>query len=391
MKEIILLKEGEIALKGLNRHTFEDSFIRNLRHRLGSLGKFEYSRSQSMIYCCPLSDDIDMDEAMERASKVFGAAAVCRAGVCEKDFEEICRFAAEYCGEELSEAKSFKVVAKRSDKNFPLSSPQICMELGGRLIEKFPQLTVDVKTPDITVNVEIRDKNAYVHTGNRPGAGGIPVGMSGKAMLLLSGGIDSPVAGYMIAKRGVDISAIHYVSPPYTSDRARMKVERLCERLTPWCGDIPFYCVPFTEIQEALRDHCPEELFTILMRRIMLEIAQRICSDKNISALVTGESLGQVASQTMGAVVCTDDVCRMPVFRPVIGMDKSEIVEIARKIDTFDISIEPYEDCCTVFTPKHPKTNPSLEQVRAAQASFEFEPLIQKAVEGTEKRIFKHD
>ncbi|MCM1577642.1 MAG: tRNA 4-thiouridine(8) synthase ThiI [Ruminococcus sp.] len=391
MKEIILLKEGEIALKGLNRRRFEDMFIRNLRHRLNGLGDFEYSRSQSMVYCQPLNDETDMNEAVDRASKVFGAAAVCRAGVCEKDFEEICRFAAEYCGEELTEARTFKVTAKRSDKSFPLSSPEICAELGGRLTDKFPNLSVDVKNPDVTVNVEVRDKNAYIHTGNRPAAGGIPVGMSGKAMLLLSGGIDSPVAGYMLAKRGVDISAIHYVSPPYTSDRARMKVERLCERLTPWCGDIPFYCVPFTEIQEALRDNCPEELFTILMRRIMLEIAQRISAENSITALVTGESLGQVASQTMGAVVCTDDVCRMPVFRPVIGMDKAEIVEIARKIDTFDISIEPYEDCCTVFTPKHPKTNPSLEQVRAAQNSFDFEPLIQKAVGGTERRIFKHD
>lgn len=388
---MILLKEGEIALKGLNRHTFEDAFIRNLRHRLSSLGNFEYSRSQSMIYCRPLDDGIDMDEAMSRASKVFGAAAVCRAGICGKDFEEICSFAAEYCGGELSEAKTFKVTAKRSDKSFPMNSPAICAELGGRLMEKFPWLSVDVKKPDVTVNVEIRDKGAYIHTGNRPAAGGIPVGTSGKAMLLLSGGIDSPVAGYMTAKRGVDISAIHYVSPPYTSDRARMKVERLCERLTPWCGDVPFYCVPFTEIQEALRDHCPEELFTILMRRIMLEIAQRICRENNIPALVTGESLGQVASQTMGAIVCTDDVCNMPVFRPVIGMDKSEIVDIARKIDTFDISIEPYEDCCTVFTPKHPKTRPSLEQVRQAQSSFDFEPLIAKAVEGTEKTVFKHD
>lgn len=391
MKEIILLKEGEIALKGLNRHTFEDAFIRNLRHRLNALGKFEYSRSQSMIYCTPMEDTIDMDEAMSRASKVFGAAAVCRAGICGKDFEEICSFAAEYCCEELEEAGSFKVTAKRSDKSFPLSSPEICTELGGRLTEKFPHLTVDVKKPDVTVNVEIRDKGAYVHTGNRPAAGGIPVGTSGKAMLLLSGGIDSPVAGYMTAKRGVDISAIHYVSPPYTSDRARMKVERLCQRLTAWCGDIPFYCVPFTEIQEALRDNCPEELFTILMRRIMLEIAQRICRENGIPALVTGESLGQVASQTMGAIVCTDDVCTMPVFRPVIGMDKLEIVEIARKIDTFDISIEPYEDCCTVFTPKHPKTKPSLEQVRAAQSSFDFEPLIAKAVEGTQRNVFRHD
>lgn len=391
MKEIILLKEGEITLKGLNKRTFEDAFVRNLRSRLKPLGKFEYKRSQSMIYCEPLSEDIDMDEAVLRASRVFGAAAICRAMVTEKDFEAIAREVIEYCGDELSAARSFKVEAKRSDKKFPMKSPEICAELGGKILEKFPRLAVDVKRPDVIVNVEIRDTNAYIHTGNRPAAGGIPVGTSGKAMLLLSGGIDSPVAGYMMAKRGIDISAIHYVSPPYTSDRARLKVERLCEKITPWCGDTCFYCVPFTEIQEALRDNCPEELFTILMRRLMMEIAQRICEQHDITALITGESVGQVASQTMGAIVCTDNACRMPVFRPVIGMDKVEITEIARKIDTFDISIEPYEDCCTVFTPKHPKTKPSLEEVIAAQNSFDFEPLIQKAVEETEVKWFRHE
>ena len=391
MKEIILLKEGEIALKGLNKRTFEEAFIKNLRHRLKPLGKFDYTRSQSMIYCEPLEDTIDMDEAVLRASRVFGAAAICRAMITEKDFETICRDALEYCGEELSCARTFKVQAKRSDKRFPMKSPEICAELGGRILEKFPKLDVDVKNPDVTVNVEIRDTNAYIHTGNRPAAGGIPVGTSGRAMLLLSGGIDSPVAGYMMAKRGIDISAIHYVSPPYTSDRARMKVERLCEKITPWCGDTTFYCVPFTEIQEEIKKNCPEpyeELFTIIMRRLMMEIAQRICEKNGITALITGESVGQVASQTMGAIVCTDNACRMPVFRPVIGMDKSEIVEIARKIDTFDISIEPYEDCCTVFTPKHPKTKPILEEVIAAQNSFDFEPLIQKAVEETEVKRF---
>ncbi len=388
MKEIILLKEGEMALKGLNKRTFEETFIKNLRHRLKPLGKFDYSRSQSMIYAAPLDDNIDMDEAVKRASKVFGAAAICRAGITEKDFEIIVRDVLARFGDELSRARTFKVAAKRSDKSFPLKSPEICAELGGRILDRFPHLEVDVKSPDITVNVEIRDTNAYIHSGNRPAAGGIPVGTSGKAMLLLSGGIDSPVAGYMMAKRGIDISAIHYVSPPYTSERARLKVERLCEKLSPWCGDTAFYCVPFTEIQEALRDNCPEELFTILMRRLMMEIAQRICEKKGISALITGESVGQVASQTMGAIVCTDNACRMPVFRPVIGMDKSEITEIARKIDTFDISIEPYEDCCTVFTPKHPKTKPSLEEVIAAQNSFDFEPLIAKAVEQTEEKFF---
>lgn len=389
MKELIIFKEGEIALKGLNKKTFEDAFIRNLKYRLNPLGKFEYTKSQSTIYAIPQSEDIDLDEAVERGSKVFGAAALCRALVTEKDFDIICRDAIAYIEETAMLSRTFKVEAKRSDKKFPMKSPEICMELGGKILEAYPHLTVDVKNPQMVVTVEIRDTAAYVHAGNLPGAGGIPVGTSGSAMLLLSGGIDSPVAAYMMAKRGVKLSAIHYVSPPYTSERARMKVERLCEKLTPYCGDVAFYCVPFTKIQEALRDNCPEELFTILMRRIMMEIAQRISEEKGMQALITGESVGQVASQTMGAIVCTDAACRMPVFRPVIGMDKTEIVEIARKIDTFDISIEPYEDCCTVFTPKHPKTKPVLADVEAAQNAFDFEPMIAEAVADTELKIIK--
>ncbi len=389
MKELIIFKEGEIALKGLNKRTFEDAFIRNLKHRLGKLGKFEYTKAQSTIYAIPQSEDIDLDEAVELGSKVFGAAALCRALVVEKDFDAICKEAIAYIEETAMMSRTFKVEAKRSDKKFPMKSPEICMELGGKILEAYPHLTVDVKNPQMVVTVEIRDTAAYVHAGNLPGAGGIPVGTSGSAMLLLSGGIDSPVAAYMMAKRGVKLSAIHYVSPPYTSERARLKVERLCEKLTPYCGDVAFYCVPFTKIQEALRDNCPEELFTILMRRIMMEIAQRIAEEKDMQALITGESVGQVASQTMGAIVCTDAACRMPVFRPVIGMDKTEIVEIARKIDTFDISIEPYEDCCTVFTPKHPKTRPILADVEAAQNAFDFEPLIAEAVAETELKVIK--
>ena len=389
MKELIIFKEGEIALKGLNKRSFEDAFIRNLKHRLNPLGKFEYTKSQSTIYAEPLSGDIDLDEAVSRGQKVFGAAALCRAAVVEKDFDVICRTAVEYIRETAEISRTFKVEAKRSDKKFPMKSPEICTELGGRILEAYPHLAVDVKNPQMTVTVEIRDTSAYIHAGNIRGAGGIHVGTSGSAMLLLSGGIDSPVAAYMTAKRGVKLSAIHYVSPPYTSERARLKVERLCEKLTPYCGDIAFYCVPFTRIQEALRDNCPEELFTIIMRRLMLEIAQRISAEKDIQALVTGESIGQVASQTMGAIVCTDAVCRMPVFRPVIGMDKTEIVEIARRIDTFDISIEPYEDCCTVFTPKHPKTRPDPADVETAQNSFDFEPLIAEAVENTELKVIR--
>lgn len=389
MKEIILIKEGEIAIKGLNKRSFEDAMVRNIRRRLSRLGKFEYERSQSTVVIRPLDDEVDFDEVEDAVSKVFGIAAYCRALVAEKDFEVIASSAVEYAREELENARSFKVNAKRADKRFPMRSPEICAELGGRILEAFPHLSVDVNDPDVTVTVEIRQTEAYIHSGNKKGAGGIPVGTSGQAMILLSGGIDSPVAAYMMAKRGIRLSAIHYVSPPYTSGRARLKVERLCMKLTPWCGDIAFYCVPFTEIQEKLRDNCPEELFTIIMRRLMMEIAQRICEKKEIQALVTGESVGQVASQTIGAIVCTDAACRIPVFRPVIGMDKTEIISIARKIDTFETSIEPYEDCCTVFTPKHPKTRPILSEVEAAQNSYDFEPLIKWAVENTELKVFR--
>ncbi len=389
MKEIILLKEGEIAIKGLNKRSFEDAMIRNIRRRLKHLGKFSYESSQSTVVIRPLDEDTDLDAAEEVISKIFGISAYCRAMAADKDFETIAAQTIKYIEEEISHAKTFKVNAKRADKSFPLRSPEICAELGGKILEAYPHLSVDVKNPDVTVTVEIRQDAAYVHAGNKKGAGGIPVGTSGQALLMLSGGIDSPVAAYMMAKRGVRISAIHYVSPPYTSDRARQKVERLCEKLAPWCGDIAFYCVPFTQIQEKLRDNCPEELFTIIMRRLMMEIAQRIAEEKEIPALITGESVGQVASQTMGAIVCTDAACRMPVFRPVIGMDKIEIIEIARKIDTFDISIEPYEDCCTVFTPKHPKTRPVLQEVEAAQNSFDFEPYIAEAVKNTELKVIR--
>ncbi|MBR0140707.1 MAG: tRNA 4-thiouridine(8) synthase ThiI [Ruminococcus sp.] len=388
MKEILLAKYGEMALKGLNKKTFEDVLVKNVKRRLRSLGKFDYSSAQSTLYITPLDENIDLSEVSERVGKIFGIATYCRACVCEKDFSDITEKSIEYLTDTLSGAKTFKVNAKRADKSFPMNSPEICAELGGILLEKFPNLTVDVKNPEITVTVEIRDTNAYVHAENIKGAGGLPIGTSGKALLLLSGGIDSPVAGYMIAKRGVHIAAIHYVSPPYTSDRAQFKVEQLCEKMTAYCGGTAFFCVPFTEIQEAIKDNCPEEFFTIIMRRLMMEIAQRIAKKDNCIALVTGESIGQVASQTMAAMCCTDAVCKIPVFRPCIGMDKTEIIEIARKIDTFDISVQPYEDCCTVFTPRHPKVRPRLEDVEKAQANFDFEPLIQKAVENTEMKTF---
>lgn len=390
MKEIVLVKYGEMALKGLNKKSFEDMLTKNIKRRLKPLGKFQLTSAQSTTYITPLDEDIDLNEVVEVVGKIFGIAALCRACVCEKNFEDICEKSYEYLEDVLGRAKTFKVNAKRSDKAFPMKSPEICMELGGRLLEKFPHLSVDVKTPEVTVTVEVRDENAFVHAENIKGAGGLPVGSSGKAMLLLSGGIDSPVAGYMMAKRGVHIAAIHYVSPPYTSDRAQLKVESLCQKLTDYCGGIAFYCVPFTELQEAIKDNCPEEYFTIIMRRLMMEIAQRIAAKDNCLALITGESVGQVASQTMAAIACTDAVCRIPVFRPCVGMDKTEIIEIARKINTFDISIEPYEDCCTVFTPRHPKVRPQLGDIEKAQNSFDFEPLIQKAVENTEMKVFNY-
>lgn len=390
MKEIVLVKYGEMALKGLNKRTFEDILIKNIKRRLKSLGSFELTSAQSTVYITPLSENVDLADVVERTGKIFGIAALCRACVCEKAFGDIAEKSVSYLSEILSTARTFKVNAKRSDKAFPMKSPEICAELGGILLEKFPNLTVDVKDPEVTVTVEVRDTNAYVHAENIKGAGGLPVGSSGKALLLLSGGIDSPVAGYMMAKRGIHIAAVHYVSPPYTSDRAQLKVEQLCQRLTDYCGGIAFFCVPFTEIQEAIKDNCPEEYFTIIMRRLMMEIAQKIAEKDNCLALITGESVGQVASQTMAAMTCTDAVCRIPVLRPCVGMDKTEIIEIARKIDTFDISIEPYEDCCTVFTPRHPKVRPKLEDIEKAQAAFDFEPMIKKAVENTEMKIFEY-
>lgn len=389
MKEIILCKYGEIALKGLNKSSFESTLVKNVKRRLRRFGKFDYWRSQSTLYISPLEDSIDMDEVLETVGKIFGIVKMYKALEVEKTMEAILGDTLDYLADALEDAQTFKVEAKRADKKFPHKSPEICAELGHVILEKFPHLSVDVHEPDVTVFVEIREKHAFVNAMKFDGAGGLPIGTSGRGMLLLSGGIDSPVAGYMLAKRGMQIQAIHFEAPPYTSERARLKVEKLAEEISEYCGDIAFHCVPFTDIQVAIRDNCPEELFTIIMRRLMMEIAQRICERENCSCLITGESLGQVASQTMGAIVCTDAACRMPVFRPCIGMDKSEIVEIARKIDTFDTSILPYEDCCTVFTPKHPRTRPVLQDVIDGQNQFDFEPMIAEAVENTKFKLIR--
>ncbi len=389
MREIILAKYGEIALKGLNKHTFEDMLVKNVKRRLKKFGQFEYFRAQSTLYIQPEDENIDMDLVMEAMEKIFGIAKLCRAVEVEKDFGKIAEKGIEYVSEALEDADTFKVEAKRADKRFPMKSPEICSRLGEIILERFPHLTVDVKNPNVTVTVEIREKGAYIHAVKVDGAGGMPVGSSGRAMLLLSGGIDSPVAGYMMAKRGVHLCAVHFESPPYTSERARMKVEKLASIMARYCGQIKFFCVPFTEIQEKIRENCSEEYFTIIMRRLMMRVAQRLCGENDISALVTGESIAQVASQTMAAMVCTDAVCKMPVFRPVIGMDKKEIIEISRKIGTFETSIEPYEDCCTVFTPKHPKTKPILENVEAEEEKYDFSELVDKAVHET--RIYNID
>ncbi|MBR7037778.1 MAG: tRNA 4-thiouridine(8) synthase ThiI [Oscillospiraceae bacterium] len=388
MKEVVLAKYGEMALKGLNKGTFEDVLFKQIKRRLRPLGAMTFSRAQSTVYIEPQDESIRIDDIIDRLQKVFGIATLCRAVTCEKDFDDIRTRAVDYLRETLEDVETFKVEAKRADKTFPMKSPEICRELGGTLCEAFPHLRVDVHEPDVTVMVDIRDTNAYVYAGKQRGAGGLPLGTGGKALLLLSGGIDSPVAGYMMAKRGVLVNAIHFVSPPYTSDRALLKVEELAQKMTAYCGDIKFYCVPFTEIQEQLRRRCPEEYFTILMRRVMMLIAQQIAAQDEDQALITGESIGQVASQTMQAMVCTDAVCRMPVFRPCVALDKTEIIEIARKIDTFDISIQPYEDCCTVFTPRHPKIRPQLELIEAAQEKAALDEMIARAVEGTTCKTF---
>ncbi len=384
MKEIILIKNGEIALKGLNRATFEDIMIKNMRRRLSVLGKFKITRAQSTVAVEPEDEEIDLDEAVEILKKVFGIAAMSRALVTEKNLGTIQKDAAEYLKDTLSEIRTFKVEAKRSDKSFPYQSPEICREVGGYLLSKNPHLKVDVHNPDVIVTVEVRDFAAYVHAGVIHGAGGIPIGSSGKAMLLISGGIDSPVAGYMMAKRGLILDAIHFVSPPYTSERAKLKVLELAQKMCEYCGTIKMHIVPFTHIQEQIRQHCPEDLFTIIMRRFMMRISQRVAKASSCEALITGESMGQVASQTLKAIACTDRVCSMPVFRPLIGMDKNEIIEISRKIDTFETSILPYEDCCTVFTPRHPRTKPSLSMVEHAEEVLEIESLIEEAVSGIE-------
>lgn len=386
MKEIILLKYGEIALKGLNKQSFESVLLKNVRHRLRLLGRFETRAAQSTIVVEPL-EECDLDLVEERLSHVFGISTITRAAVAQKEMGDIARVALEYLADSLPLVSTFKVEAKRSDKTFPLKTPQICEEIGGLLLERFDNLSVDLHDPEYRVVVEVRDFGAYVHGVAHKAAGGMPVGSSGMGMLMLSGGIDSPVAGYMMAKRGVQLCCIHFESPPYTSERAKLKVLTLANKMTEYCNTFEVHVVPFTRIQEEIKRGCKEEYFTVIMRRVMMMVANRVAKARGCGAIITGESLAQVASQTMQAIGCTDAASELPVLRPLIGMDKLEIVDIARKIDTFETSILPYEDCCTVFTPRHPKTRPVLEQIVREEEKLDLEPLIEEAVSGTEKLV----
>lgn len=385
MREIILIKNGEIVLKGLNRPKFESRLTGNIRRRLHDLGRYTLTRAQSAMFIEPESENFDIDEAVSRLRTVFGIASFSRAAVVPKDMEKIKKAAAEYLEDILSDVESFKVVAKRSDKKFEFGSPEICREVGGYLLSKFDNLHVDVRNPDVVVSVEIRDYGAYIHGPSISGAGGMPVGSNGKVSVLISGGIDSPVAAYMIARRGITINAVHFESPPYTSERARLKVMELLKIVSRYSGHIMCNVVPFARIQEEIRKNCPEDLFTLIMRRFMMKIASRLAISEGCQALVTGESIGQVASQTLEAMSCTEEAADLPVFRPLVAMDKEDIIKIARRIDTFETSIQPYEDCCTVFTPRHPKTKPRLEELIAAESEFDFEPLIEEAVSNTSK------
>lgn len=390
MNEIFLMKLGEIVLKGANKRQFENKLRQNVRRRLRSYGNFDVYIMQSTLYVEPMDEKVDLEGAWEACHSIFGVVSICRCRPCEKSMDAIFGAVEEYLADDLDAARSFKVESKRSDKAFPMTSIAISQEIGGRIAQAHPNLAVDVHTPEYTVYVEVRDLAAYVHGPAEPGAGGLPTGVGGRAMCLLSGGIDSPVAAYMIAKRGVEIEAVHFFSYPYTSQLAKDKVVELARLVTKYCGRMTVNIVSFTEIQEAIRDNCPEEYFTLIMRRFMMEISQRIAKHHGCGALITGENLGQVASQTMEAMAVTGAVVEMPIFMPLVGMDKEEIVTIARKIGTFDTSVLPYEDCCTVFTPRHPKTKPTLNQLLEAERKLDRQALIERALENVEKIVVKY-
>ncbi len=390
MNEIFLMKLGEIVLKGANKRQFESKLRQNVRRRMKPFGEFDVYIIHSPVYVEPLNEEADVEGAWEACHSIFGVVSLCRCRPCEKNLDAIYEAVEAYLGDDLDCAESFKVESKRSDKAFPLTSIGISQEIGGRLAEAHPNCRVDVHKPAYIVHVEVRDLAAYVHGPAEPGAGGLPTGVGGRAMCLLSGGIDSPVAEYMIAKRGVEIESVHFFSYPYTSQLAKDKVIELARLVTRYSGRMTLNIVSFTKIQEAIRDNCPEEYFTLIMRRFMMEISQRIAKQHGCGCLVTGENLGQVASQTMEAMAVTGAVVDLPIFMPLVGMDKEDIVSIARKIGTLETSILPYEDCCTVFTPKHPKTKPTLGQVLNAEKGLDREALIEEALATVEKLTVKY-
>ncbi len=382
--ELILIKIGELILKGNNRRQFEERLMMNIRHSVSKVGNYKIYRAQGTMYVEPKDENSKIAPAVECVKKVFGITQISPAYIAKKDMNDIYRVIKEKLAGPLSNAKTFKVEAKRADKKFPLQSPEICAQAGGVILESFNHLTVNVKEPEITVNVDIRDEYAYVYCEKIRGAGGIPTGSSGKAALLLSGGIDSPVAGWLMAKRGVNLISINFFSYPYTSQRAKEKVIELNRILEGYAGKIPMYIVPFTEIQMEIKDKCPESQLTIIMRRFMNRIAQRIAEENGASVLITGESLGQVASQTMQSMVVTSEVANMPILRPLVGLDKQEIINYARKIGSFETSILPYEDCCTVFVPKNPDIKPKLDKIMESEGKLDVQALVDRAVAGTE-------
>ena len=390
MNDIILLKLGEIVLKGLNRRSFEQKLTANVRRRLAPIGKFRVYCLQSIIYV-EGEDGADMDTAFEALKKVFGVISLTRAAACEKDKDAIAKLAIEYLREDMLRAKSFKVETRRSDKAFPMTSIELSQYVGNALSDAYEDIEVDVHDPELVVHIEVRDLAAYVHAMPVHGAGGLPVGCSGTAVTLLSGGIDSPVSTYMIAKRGVHLIPVHFFSFPYTSQQAKDKVIELGRLLTEYCGKMTMEVVPFTHIQEEIRDKCPEEYFTLIMRRFMMRIAEQIAQRSNAKAIVTGENLGQVASQTMEAMASTQAVMTLPILQPLIGMDKEEIVERARQIGTFETSILPYEDCCTVFTPRHPRTRPKISEVERAESKLDIDALVAEGIEGIERIELDHE
>lgn len=379
--EVILCKYGEVILKGTNRSSFEAQLLRDVRRRAKMIGNYNIKSNQSTVYIEP--DDRDAEDNLgimyTQVARVFGFAGICRANVCEKTMDAIIRTAQKYMPGLLAGKSTFKCEAKRSDKHFPYSSPELSGEVGGAILEVMPDIKVDLKNPDVVVKIEIREEYAYIHAGQDRGAGGMPLGSAGKGMLLLSGGIDSPVAGYMMMKRGMTVECVHFESFPYTSEAAREKVMQLASELTEYCGKIKVHVISLTHIQESLRDTCEEDYFTLLLRRFMMKLACRVAEENNCPVLITGESLGQVASQTLRALCVTEDAADRLVFRPLIGMDKDEIVRISRAIGTFDTSILPYDDCCTVFTPRHPRTQPELEKVMREEAKVDFAALCDEA------------